>query len=215
MPDTVTALIVDIVDSRKLEDRRAAQHSIREAFNRAQKERPMRRELWPTVGDEFQAIFYGIGDALLATALVRLVLPEDVDCRFGIGRGETTDVDEGESGAILDGSAWWNARKAIEETHKREHGNEPYLRSWFVSDQRDEIGFTSLINSFLLLRDEKISSMGPRERRLTAGIMLGRSQTDLARQEDVTQSAVSQSLRRSGGGALAVSHRRLPKDLQR
>lgn len=209
MAESIVALIVDIVGSRQVEDRVGAQRSVREAFEQAHNARPMRRALWPTVGDEFQAIFSNLGDALLATAFVRLALPEGVDCRFGLGRGETADIDEKESGTIQDGSAWWNAREAIEETHRREHGSEPYLRSWFVSDNAEEAG--ALINAYLLLRDEKISSMRARERRLTAGILLGRSQSELARQEKITQSAVSQSLRRSGGAALIAAHHELAK----
>lgn len=207
MSDSVIALIVDIVRSRELEDRVSAQRSIRDAFERASEERPARRQLWPTVGDEFQAIFFTLNDALLTTSLVRLLLPEEVDCRFGLGRGQTVDVDERAPGTIQDGSAWWNAREAIEETHRREHGNEPYLRSWFVADDAAETGGMSLVNSFLLLRDASISSMKPRDRRLTAGKLLGDSQSELARREKITQSAVSQSLKRSGGAVLlAVQH---------
>lgn len=211
MPKTVISLIVDIVKSRELEDRVGAQRSIREAFEQANYLHTMSRPLWPTVGDEFQAIFFTLGDALLTTSLVRMVLPEGVDCRFGLGRGETADVDERAPGAIQDGSAWWNAREAIEETHRREHGNEPYLRSWFVSDDSGELGAMALVNGFLLLRDASISSMRPRDRRLTAGMLLGYSQSELARQEKITQSAVSQSLRRSGGAALLAAHHELMK----
>ncbi|UKA59292.1 SatD family protein [Arthrobacter sp. FW306-2-2C-D06B] len=211
MSESVVALIVDIVKSRELKDRVGAQRSIREAFEWASHGRPTRRSLWPTVGDEFQAIFFTLGDALLTTSLVRLALPEGVDCRFGLGRGETVDVDEWAPGTIQDGSAWWNAREAIEETHRREHGTAPYLRSWFVTNNEGESGTVALVNGFLLLRDASISSMRPRDRRLTAGTLLGYSQTELARQEGVTQSAVSQSLRRSGGAALLAAHQELRK----
>jgi hypothetical protein len=211
MSDLVIALIVDIVKSRELEDRVGAQRSIRDAFEQAFEERPARRPLWPTVGDEFQAIFFTLGDALLTTSLVRLVLPSDVDCRFGLGRGQTADVDEQAPGTIQDGSAWWNAREAIEETHRREHGSEPYLRSWFVSSDAAETGAMSLVNSFLLLRDASISAMRPRDRRLTAGALLGDSQSELARREKITQSAVSQSLRRSGGAVLLAAQHELTK----
>ena len=213
MADSVIALIVDIVKSRELHDRVGAQRSIREAFEQAHAAHPMDRRLWPTVGDEFQAIFRTLGDALLTTFLVRLTLPEGVDCRFGLGRGETTDVDEQAPGFIQDGSAWWNAREAIEETHRREHGSEPYLRSWFASNDAGAAADTALVNGFLLLRDASISSMRPRAKRLTAGMLLGSSQSELARQEKITQSAVSQSLRRSGGSALLAAHQELAKGI--
>ncbi|KQR06790.1 hypothetical protein ASF74_05415 [Arthrobacter sp. Leaf145] len=209
MSDQVVALIVDIVNSRKLRDRLGAQRSIRSVFEDAHNEYPALKPLWPTVGDEFQAVFETLGDALLTTALVRLALPEDVDCRFGLGRGETADVDASTPVAIQDGSAWWNAREAIEATHRREHKNEPYLRSWFVSSNPREAGTMALVNSFILLRDSLISSMRPRDRRLTVGALLGSSQLDLAQREGISQSAVSQSLRRSGGTALLAAQQEL------
>ncbi|WP_419202350.1 SatD family protein [Paenarthrobacter nitroguajacolicus] len=211
MSDPVVALIVDIVNSRKLRDRLGAQQSIRSVFDDARKEHPVLRPLWPTVGDEFQAVFATLGDALLTTALVRLALPEDVDCRFGLGRGETVYVDPSAPIAIQDGSAWWNAREAIELTHRKEHKNEPYLRSWFVSSNRREAGTMALVNSFLLLRDSLISSMRPRDRRLIMGALSGASQLDLAQREGISQSAVSQSLRRSGGAALVAAQQELTK----
>lgn len=209
MSDTVVALIVDIVNSRKLRDRVGAQQSVRSVFEDARKQHPALRPLWPTVGDEFQAVFETLGDALLTTAVVRLALPEDVDCRFGLGRGETIDVDSSAPVAIQDGSAWWNAREAIEVTHRREHKNEPYLRSWFVSSNPKESGTMALVNSFLLLRDSFISSMRPRDRRITVGALLGSSQLDLAEREGISQSAVSQSLRRSGGTAIVAAQQEL------
>ncbi|WP_413775474.1 SatD family protein [Paenarthrobacter sp. PAE-2] len=215
MSGLVIALIVDIVESRKLKDRVGAQRSIRTTFEDALRVHRPLRPLWPTVGDEFQAIFPTLGHALLATTQVRLSLPDDVDCRFGLGRGETVDVDEQAPGAIQDGSAWWNARRAIEETHRREHGGEPYLRSWFISNTPREVSAMALVNSFLLLRDASISSMRPRDRRLTAGSLYGYTQSELAEQEQITQSAVSQSLRRSGGAALvAAQHELLKGEIQ-
>lgn len=207
--DTVVALIVDIVNSRQLKDRVGAQRSIRSVFDDASRKYPPLRPLWPTVGDEFQAVFKTLRDALLTTTLVRLALPEHIDCRFGVGRGETTDVDPSAPVAIQDGSAWWNAREAIELAHAREHRYEPYLRSWVVSSDLKESETVALANSFLLLRDSLISSMRPRDRRLTLGGLLGSSQSDLAQREGISQSAVSQSLRRSGGTALLAAQQEL------
>lgn len=69
----------------------------------------------------------------------------------------------------------------------------------------------ALVNSFLLLRDSLISSMRPRDRRLIMGALSGASQLDLAQREGISQSAVSQSLRRSGGAALVAAQQELTK----
>ncbi|TAM67739.1 MAG: hypothetical protein EPN48_14080 [Microbacteriaceae bacterium] len=205
MQNEPIALIIDIVRSRELKDRAAAQAAVLQTFGAATAERSIRQALWPTVGDEFQAVFADITQALRATAIVRLTLPIEVDCRFGFGQGEIQEIEQAATGSIQDGSAWWRARAAIEEAHRREDKSNPYLRGWFVSG-RASGGADSIVNSFLLMRDKVITDMRPRERRLTAGVLLGRAQSALAAMEGITQSAVSQNLRKSGGAALLAAH---------
>lgn len=208
MTSSNVAVLVDIVRSRELDDRAGAQGAVRRAFDLAGhgSEAGVVRSLWPTVGDEFQAVYTDVAAALRATAVVRLALPEEVDCRFGLGRGDIREIEQSGSGSIQDGSAWWNARAAIEEAHRREDRRNPYLRGWFVSDDRSGDG---VVNAYLLMRDALIGGMGPRERRLAGGVMLGRAQSELAGEEGISQSAVSQRLRKSGGAALLAAHQEL------
>ncbi len=205
MASPPVALIVDIVRSRELPDRQSAQESIVEAFDTASSVGGVLQSLAPTVGDEFQAVFSDIASALAATCLVRLTLPAAVECRFGLGRGEIRDVEPGARSSVQDGSAWWRARDAIDEAHRREGKRNPYLRGWFISESAGG-EFESIVNALLVMRDSVISGMRPRERRLTAGVLLGRSQLELARSESISQSAVSQSLQKSGGAAIVAAH---------
>jgi len=188
-----------------LKDRAAAQTAIRSAFERAHKLFTVTRPIWATAGDEFQSTYSSLYSVLAVTALVRLTLPETLDCRFGIGYGELRDIEQRPDGvAIQDGSAWWNARAAIEDGHKLESHGYPYLRSWFVGD--DILGSTGqpVINAYLHQRDHTISRMKAREKRLAASMLSGHQQDAIARDERITQSAVSQSLQRSGATALAA-----------
>ena len=57
-------------------------------------------------------------------------------------------------------------------------------------------------NAYLLVRDELVGVMNERERRLTYGRLLGRSQHDLAAEEGISQPSVSKSLRNAGSAAL-------------
>ena len=107
------ALIVDIVRSRELPDRQEAQARIEETFRTVEGVVAFARPLWPTVGDEFQAVLPHLSDALTATTMARLLLPEEIDCRFGLGAGEIHDVGKGVTGPIQDGSAWWCARERL------------------------------------------------------------------------------------------------------
>lgn len=201
----VLALIVDIVGSRELDDRERAQSSIMHAFHRADEVFPADTPLWATVGDEFQALYADIGAALGATALARLVLPDGVDCRFGLGHGEVRDITVADGGRpIQDGSAWWSAREAIETARRHESHGHPYLRTWFSSGADDPAHQVAAINAVLLQRDQAISRMKARERRLAAALLAGRPQHDIAREEGISQPAVSQNLQRSGATALAA-----------
>ncbi|MDJ0335291.1 SatD family protein [Salinibacterium sp. G-O1] len=198
------AVIVDLVDSKAIDDRRAAQAAIVASFARVDPLVPHDQPLRATVGDEFQAVYPTLADALEATLLARLALPNAIDCRFGLGRGDVIDVGDGAAGVIQDGSAWWLAREAIDEAHSREDGRTPSVRSWFRSST-DDAARESLVNAYLMARDQIVGAMTERVRRLTFGTMLGSSQGELADLEGITQSAVSQALRRSGGASLITA----------
>ncbi|MBG6054354.1 hypothetical protein IWX81_000744 [Salinibacterium sp. CAN_S4] len=198
------AVIADLVDSKSISDRRSAQATIAAAFGRVDAAVPHDQPLRATVGDEFQAVYTTIARALEATLLARLALPAGLDCRFGLGLGEVIDVGDGVAGAVQDGSGWWRARDAINQAHAREDSRTPSVRAWFRAGDGD-VATEALVNAYLLARDHVVGSMTERSRRLVFGSMLGSSQGDLADAEGITQSAVSQSLRRSGGASLMAS----------
>ena len=203
---TQTGLIADIVRSRDLPDRPAAQAAIFDAFSQAEALDAPVSPVWSTVGDEFQLVLPTLGAAVRTTAVVRLALPGGVDLRFGLGLGETWDVDSRGASPIQDGPGWWAARRAIDEAHRRQDTGSPYLRSWFVDGTEPPATTVErMVNAHLLLRDMTVSAMNPRQRRIALGTLLGRTQSELAAAEGITQSAVSQNLARSGAGALVAS----------
>jgi hypothetical protein len=206
------AVIVDLVDSRLIDDRAAAQARILAGFERVDAAVDHVQPLRATTADEFQAVYASIPDALEATLLARLSLPAGLDCRFGIAEGHVVTVGEGTTGDIQDGSGWWLARAAIDEAHRRENSRTPSLRSWFRNDVTGA-PIEPVINAYLLSRDHIVGAMTERTRRLTLGLLLGQLQGDLAAAEGITQSAVSQALRRSGGATLAAAIDELRKVL--
>lgn len=211
------AVIIDLVGSRRHADRRWVHQSMRDAMQRVNGLVAFDHPLEATFGDESQGRFMRLDDALRATLLLRLVLPEGMDCRAGIGIGAVEDLDVGAYGPIQDGPAWWAARDAIVEAKSREVARNPTLRTWYaVADQpgfvASDYAVPALINAFLLVRDEVVTQMSPRSRRLMLGLMLRKSQAEMAADEGVTQSAVSQSLRRSGAAAVVSSHELLVSD---
>ncbi|MGL3806950.1 SatD family protein [Paeniglutamicibacter sp. R2-26] len=202
--DPVFPVIMDIVDSRRLADRDLAQAAIESACAAVGRRWPALQGWQATVGDEFQAVYATLNQALCATAMLRLGLPEDVDCRFGIGRGVIRHVPSVSAASIQDGPGWWAARAAIDEARQREKARNPALRTWF-HDSGGDPGGTALTNAYLLSRDQLLTSLHPRTRRYAFGLLGGGTQRSIAGTEGVTQSAVSQALGNPGAGALLAT----------
>lgn len=203
----VAPLILDIVDSRDLTNRSDAQDAIREVFTQVDRHVPPARDLWATVGDEFQAIYHSAPDALRATALVRLLSGGRFDCRFGIGVGSVRTIEQGELGPIDDGEGWYRARLALEEVERMQsHGN-PWMRTWITLADGDPA--QAPLRSYLLTREHIINRMKAMESRIAANSLIGAAQVEIARAEKISQAAVSQKLSVSGGAALIHAERSL------
>jgi len=198
------AVIVDLVGSRRQPDRAGAQKQLVAALAEVNDTVPALQPLAPTIGDESQAAYADLPAALQATLLLRLALPYPLDCRFGLGAGTWQNVGSSDYGHMQDGPAWWAARDAIVEAKAREVRRHKSLRSWYgvadgMTPDFPPIGVT---NALLMCRDEIVSGMNDRSRRLALGLLKGRTQVELATMEGISQSAVSQNLQRNGSFAL-------------
>ncbi|MGN6273046.1 MAG: SatD family protein [Protaetiibacter sp.] len=205
--DQVVAIIADIVGSRELDDRDAAQLELERAFAEQNGVAPLLEAFHPTVGDEFQAVAADIPAALRATLAARLSFADGVDCRFGLGLGDSRGVSSSRPDDIRDGSAWWRAREAIETAHRRMDAGRSTIRSWYVADADDaeSAPVAATLNAYLVMRDHVVTRMKRLDRELTFGQLAGLTQAELARRHGITQSAVSQRLERSGGSALLAT----------
>lgn len=203
----VIAVIADMVGSRQVADRAAAQRELDRTISRVEDDRPLALEpLTPTVGDEQQAIYRDLASALTSLLMVQLALPDGIEVRFGLGVGEVRTFDSA-GGRLSDGSGWWSARAAIEIVQERAQGAVATTRGWIVgAEGQDEVMDVTIAtaNAYLLVRDELVTAMSERERRLTYGRLIGATQAELADSEQITQPAVSKALRRSGASAVLV-----------
>lgn len=214
------AVIIDISRSRAHPDRSELQSEVSEAFARVNDLVPSVQPIEATVGDEFQAVYSDILAALPATLLAQLLLPEGVECRFGLGEGEVTPVGESRAGLIQDGPGWWSAREAVQQARKREYARLSFSRTWFLaaeggdSPEHATRTTTALINAYLVCRDQLVSDMKPRARRILRGLLMNQTQAEIAEAEGITQSAVSQTLHSSGAIAVLASTEALAEVLQ-
>mgnify|MGYP000864216072 FL=1 len=215
------AVIADIVGSRTLTDRADAQRIFEAVLERASEGLALLQAPYPTVGDEFQAVAYTLEDALLLTLRAQLLLPPQLQLRFGIGAGRIEEFASGvhrqapargrgaESAALQDGSAWWAARAAINRAHDVQDASNPFIRTWFMAHASVESEFSShcqtCINAMLSLRDHSILKLSARHRRITASLLLGKTQVEIARVEKLSQQAISDFARGTGAGLIQSS----------
>ncbi|MDY6054445.1 SatD family protein [Micrococcus sp.] len=211
----VTAVIADLVGSRTLPDRAGAHEQVLTAWSRAHTQvlgpDTASTPPWATVGDEFQAVYPDLPTALRALLRLMLSLEDPVRLRFGLGLGTVTTLDHGEAGPIQDGDAWWAARAAIEAGRDRDrHGAVLEIRAAqgaAVPADRDGmdtggVGAAGIGSAAARLLEHIVAQMRPRARRILRAALDGTVQTEIADAEGISQSAVSQSLTRSGGRAL-------------
>ena len=215
------AVIADIVGSRTLTTRADAQRIFEAVLERAGEGLALLQAPYPTVGDEFQAVAYTLEDALLLTLRAQLLLPPQLQLRFGIGAGRIEEFASGvhrqapargrgaESAALQDGSAWWAARAAINRAHDVQDASNPFIRTWFMVHASVESEFSShcqtCINAMLSLRDHSILKLSARHRRITASLLLGKTQVEIARVEKLSPQSISDFARGTGAGLIQSS----------
>lgn len=207
-------LIGDLVRSKEAPDRKRLHKALLASLREVNLRLEPFEELKPTIGDELQGVFLDVGSAVQASLLIRLELlkREEVDSRYGIGFGPVTILEE-ETRTTQDGPGWWSARAAIDRVE--EMAREPrtaFLRTRFELPE-EKVKVTTreaaAINAFLVARDSIVDQMNPRSRRLLLGVRTGRRQAELADEEQIYQSAVSQNLAQSGAFAIAAAEREM------
>jgi hypothetical protein len=187
---TVSATVIgDIVGSRQAPDRRALHRRLADVLTGA--------GFAFTVGDEFQGRHATVGTAIDAALTVRLAVAPEIDIRFGIGWGPVAVLDP--STGIQDGPGWWAARAAIEWTAaaQRQPGL-ALVRTAYRRDSDTAGPDTDTVNAALLCRDHLLGSLDDRSLRILKGLLTDHTKKDIAAEEGISASAVSQRAGRDG-----------------
>ena len=201
---SVATLIGDVVRSRAAADRPALHTRLAELLEAGNNELEPVVPLRITVGDEYQGCFESVGDALHAALWLRLQLAPEAELRHGVGWGSVAVL--ADSPRIEDGPGWWAAREAIESV-KREAIRPATRRmrtAYRIAD--DTAGpDPAAVNAALMCRDQMIGSVSQRSLRLLRGTLAGRTQAELAEDEGISASAVSQRVRHDGLAVIAAT----------
>ncbi len=191
----VAAIIGDVIASRDSGDREKLQQHLVAAMGDLNDSGRALQPLTMTVGDEFQGL-YGDLSAAFETALhLRLLLLPSVDVRVGIGWGELTLV-PADPPFGQDGPAWWRAREAVDAVKRGESSNSVPKSVRTLCRTGGEAD--DLLNGYLGLRDHVVSGFDSIDVSLAVMKFAGRSQTEMAREVGLSQSAVSRRLENHG-----------------
>lgn len=216
----VCAIIGDVVGSR-----RVGQRPLFEALTgvlgwiNGQLNFVHRMSLAPATGDEIQGACRSISEALKSTLFIQMKLHGQYQMRFGLGFGETDSPRLEQPMVERSGSAWWNARDALKELETLE-GQKKGLPD-FQSRTRLSVGnagdpcIEALANSFLLYRDQAVQQMSRMDALVTLGLFGGQRQSDIAREQKISQSMVSTVSRKKGAALLIQCQQMLDEAMKR
>ena len=196
-PGAVSTVIGDVVASRAAGDRPRLHRRLSDLLGAANAELRPLVPLRITVGDEFQGCFATVGEAVHATLWLGLHLAPEAQLRHGVGWGPVAVL--ADDPRVEDGPGWWAAREAIDEVKlMAAKPGTRQLRTAFRRAPGSDGPDPDPVNAALMCRDQMVGSVSERSLRLLRGTVDGRSQTELAEDEGISASAVSQRVRRDG-----------------
>lgn len=195
-PTPMAALIGDVVRSRAAADRSGLHGQLTDVLRVANEVLRPAVPLRITVGDEFQGCYATVGEALHASLWLRLHLaPTQV--RHGIGWGAVAVL--ADQPRVEDGPGWWAARDAIDAVKtEAARAATRLLRTAYRRAEQTDGPDPGPVNAALMCRDHMMGSVSERSTRLLRGTVDGRSQAELAADEGISASAVSQRMRNDG-----------------
>lgn len=212
----LVAIIGDIIDSRNIEDR----NKIQTKLNKVLKEVNIEYEeyivsKWTiTLGDEFQVLIKPNLEVFKMLDYISYKMyPTKI--RFGIGLGEIyTDINY-EKSIGADGPAYWNARDAIEFIHNNNNYGSSKI-SFKSKNKNDEI-----INNLIYYTDWMKENWTDTQKEVLYTLLENNIYSEnfkqklLAKELDISESAMSKRVRSSGIRLYLSSRNSIAKEIAR
>lgn len=201
-PNHLATALADVVASREHADQPALLDTVAAATRRVNDLVPAVQPWQITVGDELQAAYATLAQAVTGQLRLRLLLldaePQPVELRVGLGVGEVVRSEAAEPPLGQSGEGWWNARAALEEARARASATH-----WPTS-VRSAIRGTDVgpVGALLVGLDDLLGRMDAADRRILRGLLDGERQVDVADALEVSQPAVARRSRDRGPAAV-------------
>lgn len=190
------AIIGDIKESRKIEDRSEVQKNLKGILKKINQiyEKDISSKFIITLGDEFQGLLCNGENILhIIEDIQREMYP--IEIRFGIGVGGITTKINTEMAIGADGPGYYMARNAIERLKYDEQKNKTCQAEMRIEIDGDEQNISMLINTIFSLINTIKSEWTNRQREIIQEIeKYGGSQAECAKRLGVSQSTIYRGL---------------------
>jgi len=178
-------LIADIVASRKIKDRSAAQKALTAVIRQRNRKNPHLVSPYTiTLGDEFQAVFNQADDLFIdVMSLILALYPEQI--RFSIGVG-TIDTPINRQQAIgMDGPAFYLARQGIDQLKTSDY---LFTTNGLLESQQN------IVNNSLFLVSHHISKWKASRLSVFRLLQQGISVANMTRKLELTDKAIYKTI---------------------
>ncbi len=194
--DPYIAMIGDIKESKKIDNRREVQKRLESVLEEINEEyaSDISSRFMITLGDEFQGLLCnGANTMNIISKIERKMYP--IKMRFGVGVGEITTEVNKEMSIGADGPGYYKAREAIEYlkyNEKRKQINAADVRLEVDSENQES---TIMINTILSLMTMLKETWSDRQRQIIWDMLEHQdSQLKVAERLEIKQPAVQKSL---------------------
>ncbi len=190
------AIIGDLIDSRKILDRKQVQINLKEALEKinTKYDAHIASKFTITLGDEFQGLLTRGSPILsIVSQIEQALFPQKV--RFGVGiGGMTTDINK-EQALGSDGPAYYHAREAVNYLKEGEKKKESPAADIRLIMGRKNSPIVELLNTLLFLMTAVKDSWTDRQRETIWAMMDDNdTQTQVAEKLGITQPSVQKNL---------------------
>lgn len=190
------AIIGDIVDSKKIADRKQVQRELKELLDRINRmyKEDIASKFAITLGDEFQGLLKNPKNIIGIIQEIELQML-GFEIRLGIGIGEvSTDIDF-EHSFQIDGSAYHRARQMIKRLQKKKVSYATQKTNIMLCSKPSNLKTDELMNSVFSLCYVLKSKWSERQKQvITAFLSSDQNQYKTAEKLGIKQSSVNKSL---------------------
>ena len=194
--DRYTVIIGDMIDSKKIKDRKKVQVKFKEVLKQINEKyvADIASKFTITLGDEFQGLLKSRSNIINIIAEIEMAMAP-IRFRFGIGIGDISTEINFEYSSEIDGTAYHKARAMVEALEENDNQYSSKQANIMISSQEQTGEIDDLMNSVLSVCSALKSRWTPRQMEVIQTYLASEAnQYKTADKLGIGQSSVSKAL---------------------